>query len=161
MMASTVDGKIGKDSNHFANWTSKEDKKLFIQISKEKKVLIMGENTFKTFPAPLAGRLNVVFSHNKHQDMEGVKWVEGDPKKVLEDLEKSGYSEALLGGGAQINSLFLKQRLIDEIIITFEPKIFGSGLSTFSQEHDIDLKLLELKKLSDNVFFARYQAKYE
>ncbi len=160
MMASTVDGKIGKDSNHFADWTSKEDKKLFSQISKEQKVIIMGENTFKTFPAPLPERLNVVFSHQAQKEIEGVKWVKGDPKIVLDELEKSGYNKALLGGGAQINSLFLEQKLINEIIITYEAKIFGSGLSIFAKEHDINLKLLELNKLSDDVFFARYQVIY-
>jgi len=160
MMASTVDGKIAKDAQHFANWTSKEDKILFSQISKNLKVVIMGENTFNTFPSPLKNRLNVVFTHQKREALEGVKWVKGDPKIVLNELEGLGYSTALLGGGAQINSLFLEKKLIDEIIISYEAKIFGNGLSIFSKEHDIDLKLLELNKLNDDAFYARYQVIY-
>ncbi len=31
MMAVSADGKIAKDKDHFANWTSPEDKKLFIR----------------------------------------------------------------------------------------------------------------------------------
>ena len=34
MMAITLDGKIGKTSDHLANWTSREDKKQFVDIMK-------------------------------------------------------------------------------------------------------------------------------
>jgi dihydrofolate reductase len=62
MMAMTLDGKIAKSSDHFPDWTSKEDKKLFAKTSKEAGVVIMGDKTFFTFPAPLKDRLNVVFT---------------------------------------------------------------------------------------------------
>ena len=76
MMAITVDGKIAKDKNQLADWTSREDKKLFVEISKQHGVIMMGENTFKTFPAPLPGRLNVVFSRaDNPPPITGVKWV--------------------------------------------------------------------------------------
>ena len=108
MMAITLDGKIAKHDKHFPDWTSKEDKKLFAKISKEHGVVMMGAKTFATFPAPLSGRLNVVFTLEKNpQKIEGVKWVTGEPKPVLEELERMGYKSALLGGGAFLNSLFL------------------------------------------------------
>lgn len=157
MMAMTVDGKIAKGHKELTDWTSPEDKKLFIATSKAHGVVIMGENTFKTFPAPLKGRLNVVFSRDSHEEQDGVKWVSGEPEKVLADLESLGYKSALLGGGAAINSLFLKHKLISEIILTIEPKIFGNGLSLFNQDLEANLKLLEVKKLNDNTLMLRYQ----
>ncbi len=161
MMAVTVDGKIAKDKTQFANWTSKEDKKLFVEISKFHGVVMMGENTFKTFPSPLPNRLNVVFSREKNPPMiDGVKWVSGDPKKVLKELEEIGYTSALLGGGSFLNSLFLENKLINEIILTMEPKIFGEGLSLFNKDLDADLKLLEFKKLNDNTLMLKYQVIY-
>lgn len=161
MMAITVDGKIAKDKNQLADWTSREDKKLFVEISKSHGVVMMGENTFKTFPSPLPGRLNVVFSEDQNPPaIEGVKWVSGEPAIVLNELEKMGYKSALLGGGAFLNSLFLEKKLISEIILTVEPKIFGAGLSLFNKDLDVDLKLLEVKKLNDNTLMLRYQAQY-
>ena len=62
VMAETLDGKIAKTSNHFPDWTSREDKKFFQRVSKEIGVMIMGDKTFATFPAPLPGRLHVVFT---------------------------------------------------------------------------------------------------
>lgn len=161
MMAMTVDGKIAKDKTQFADWTSKEDKKLFVEISKSHGVIMMGENTFNTFPAPLKDRLNVVFSREKEPPVtEGVKWVEGDPEKVLLELENMGYKSALLGGGAFLNGLFLEKKLINEIILTVEPKIFGEGLSLFNRDLDANLKLVEFKKLNDDTIMLRYQVIY-
>ncbi|PKM87487.1 dihydrofolate reductase [Candidatus Falkowbacteria bacterium HGW-Falkowbacteria-2] len=161
LMAITVDGKIAKDKNQFANWTSKEDKKLFVETSKEFGVIMMGENTFKTFPKPLPGRLNVVFSHEGGEEIGGLlKWVSGEPELVLDELGNLGYKKALLGGGAGLNTLFLKKKLISEIILTVEPKIFGSGISLFSEDIDADLELQEHRLLNENTLMLRYKIIY-
>lgn len=161
IMAITADGKIAKDKNQLADWTSKEDKQLFVQTSKDFGVVMMGENTFKTFPKPLPGRLNLVFSYNGGQDIDGLlKWVQGEPEKVLKDLEQMGYKKALLGGGAFLNTLFLKKQLIAEIILTIEPKIFGNGISLFTENIEHDLELQECKKLNTSTIMLRYKVIY-
>jgi dihydrofolate reductase len=162
MMAMTADGKIAKNDHHNpTDWTSKEDKKLFAEISKECKAVMMGEKSFKVMPGPLKDRLNVVFTLDKNPpEIEGVKWVSGDPEAVLEELEKLGYKKALLGGGSYLNSLFLEYKLINEIILTIEPKIFGTGLSLFSKEFEINLKLEEVKKINDDSIMVRYKIVY-
>lgn len=160
IMAITADGKIAKNKDHFANWTSKEDKQVFIQTSKDFGMIMMGYNTFKTFPAPLKNRLNVVFSEKAGEELEGVKWVSGEPEKILNELENLGFKKALLGGGTGLNTLFLQKKLINEIILTVEPKIFGSGLSLFNDNFDINLELLELKKINNNSYLVRYKVVY-
>jgi len=161
MMAATADGKIAKNSSHFPDWTSKEDKKLFAEISKEHGVVLMGDKTFFTFPAPLFDRLNVVFTLEKNlPQIESVKWVTGEPENVLAELEEMGYKSAILGGGSHLNTLFLERKLIDELIITIEPKIFGEGLSLFGGDFNIDLKLLEIKKINGHSVVLRYKILY-
>lgn len=161
MMAVTADGKIAKTSDHFPDWTSKEDKKAFARISKEHGVVIMGDKTFFTFPSPLKDRLNVVFTLEKNpKTIEGVKWVSGEPEKVLEELEQMGYKSAILGGGAFLNGLFLEKKLIDELIINIEPKIFGEGLSLFRGDFNIDLKLLSCENINENSIMLRYKVLY-
>ena len=161
MMAVTLDGKIAKTDKHFPDWTSKEDKKLFASVSKEHRVVMMGEKTFYTFPSPLKDRLNVVFTLEKNPPaIEGVKWVSGDPVEVLRELAGMGYEKALLGGGAYLNTLFLEKKLINEIILTVEPKIFGAGLSLFNGDFNIDLELKELNKINDNAFAVKYKVIY-
>lgn len=160
LMATTSDGKIAKNSDHFTNWTSPEDKKIFIEISKEFGLIMMGSKTFKTFKAPLKNRLNVVFSRETEERQNNVLWVNEEPEDVLKKLKSLGYKKALLGGGANLNTAFLKKKLINEIILTVEPKIFGSGISLFIEEFNIDLELLELKKINKNSYQVRYKVKY-
>jgi dihydrofolate reductase len=161
IMAITADGKIAKDKNQLANWTSKEDKQLFVETSKEFGVIMMGENTFKTFPKPLPGRLNLVFSYKGGEDIDGLlKWVQGEPEQVLLDLEKMGYKKALLGGGAFLNTIFLKKKLISEIIISIEPKLFGSGISLFNEEIEHNLELKECRQLNKNTVMLKYKVIY-
>lgn len=158
MMAITADGKIAKNSGHFPDWTSKEDKRMFARISKEHKVLMMGDKTFATFPAPLKERLSVVFTQKKDlPETERVKWVSGDVEKVVKELENEGYDKALLGGGAFLNTLFLEKNLIDEIIITIEPKIFGEGISLFNGDFNVNLKLLEMEKINEDSIMLKYK----
>lgn len=162
MMAMTADGKIAKTSGHFPDWTSKEDKKLFAEISKGHGVVMMGEKTFATFPSPLRDRLNVVFTMEKNKpEQAGVKWVSGEPETVLLELEKMGHTSALLGGGAFLNTIFLEKKLINEIILTVEPKIFGAGLGLFNGDFNVSLKLLEVKKINDNSIMIKYKAIYD
>jgi len=161
MMAMTADGKIAKNDNHFPNWTSKEDKAMFAKITKEHRAVLMGDKTFWTFPVPLPERLNVVFTlENNPPKIEGVKWVSGEPEKVLEELEEMGYNSAVLGGGCYLNTLFLRKKLIDEIILTIEPKIFGGGLSLFNENVNINLELLEAKKINNQSIMLRYKVLY-
>lgn len=161
IMAITADGKIAREKAQLADWTSPEDKKMFVKISKEFGLVMMGANTFRTFPAPLPQRLNVVFGEAQPDERwDNVKWVSGDPEPVLQELEALGYQAALLGGGAGLNSQFLEKKLITEIILTIEPKIFGAGLSLFDRPLAADLELQEINQLSPNTVALRYRVKY-
>lgn len=157
-MAMTADGKIAKSSDHFPNWTSKEDKKMFMEVTKKVGVVIMGDKTFFTFPKPLPERLNVVFTLLENPpETENVKWVTGEPEKVLEELEKEGYGSAILGGGTYLNTQFLEKKLIDEIWLTIEPKIFGDGMGVFGGDFDVDLKLLSVEKINEGSVVVKYK----
>ncbi|MFH0728242.1 MAG: dihydrofolate reductase [Pseudomonadota bacterium] len=159
VMALTVDGKTGLTSNHFPDWTEPADKKLFMSVSKKAGVIIMGSKTFDTFGAPLPGRKHVVLTRNADRAVEGgqVVFTSKKPAEILADLEMEGYGEAVLGGGGGINFLFACEGLIDEILVTFSPKIFGAGLSLFSDKIIMDLALLETGILGEHTVFARYR----
>ncbi len=161
VMAMTMDGRIAKTSSHFPDWTSREDKKFFQRVSKEVGVVIMGDKTFATFPAPLKDRLHVVFTMQENPpETPDVRWVKGEPEDVLKDLEKEGYETAILGGGAAVNGMFLEKKLIDEIYVTVEPKIFGDGLSLFKGDFNVDLKLIECEKINDDSVVLKYKVVY-
>ncbi len=136
LMAMTLDGKIGKNPDHFPDWTGKADKKLFVELTRKAGVVIMGSKTFDTIGIPLPGRKNIILTRDKSRKSEwdNLLFTDASPKEIVANLEKEGFSEAILAGGAKINSLFAEENLIDEIIVTISPKIFGTGMSLFSSE---------------------------
>jgi dihydrofolate reductase len=159
LMALTVDGKIGKSQDHFPNWTGKADKQMFKNISLKAGAVIMGSKTFDTIGKPLPGRKNIVLTRNKERrsEWDNLIFSAKPPSAILEDLESEGYTEVILAGGAKINLLFAREGLIDEIIVTYVPKIFGSGLSLFAESVSMDLELLELKALCGDAIYAHYR----
>ncbi len=159
IMAMTVDGKIAKSSGHFTDWTSKEDKQFFLAKTKDIGVVIMGKNTYNTFKRALPNRLNVVLSRQGGNSVSGqLEFSSASPRELLENLAKRGYERVALIGGAAVNGAFLRAGLIDEILLTIEPRTFGEGLNLFSGiDVDISLSLISIKKLNKDVFCLHYK----
>ncbi len=159
LMALTADGKIGKDAAHFPDWSGKEDKKRFKRISMDAGVVIMGSATYDTIGRPLPGRKNIVLTRktDRAASQENIVFTNQKPAEILEDLTSEGFDHAILIGGAKINYLFARESLIDEMILTYCPKIFGTGLDVFSEEISMDLKLLSVGQLDEDVFCVQYK----
>jgi dihydrofolate reductase len=153
--AMTADGYIARDAHHLASWTSKEDKKFFVERTKQAGVMVMGSHTYETIGKPMPGRLTIVYSRSKKY--EGVEMTQLEPRALLEDLERRGYKEVAICGGANIYTMFIKAGVVNTLYITVEPVIFGGGIGLFTEKLDVDLKLASSKKLSDNVVLLEYK----
>ena len=160
-MAITADGKIAKTADHFANWTSGADKKMFVEKTKAAGVIIMGLTTYQTIGKPLPGRLNIVLTPEPEKETSipgSLEYTSQTPDEILKNLGIRGYKETIIGGGSTINGLFLKNNLIDEIWITLEPKIFGEGIGLFrGADVNLNLELIENVQLDKNVVQLKYK----
>ena len=152
--AVSTDGFIGKNSSHLADWTSKEDKRFFIEMTKKAGVIVMGQNTYEAIGRPLPDRLNIVYSRDK--EYERVEVTQKDPKELLQDLEKRGYQEVAIGGGATIYTMFMEQGLVDKLYLSVEPVLFGKGITLFNKELDLKLSLVSLKQLGEQTVLLEY-----
>ena len=159
LMALTADGKIGKDAAHFPDWSGKEDKKRFKKISLSAGVVIMGSATYDTIGRPLPGRKNIVLTRktDRFSNHGNLVFTSQKPVEILEDLASEGFEQVILIGGAKINYLFAREGLIDEMILTYCPKLFGTGISLFSDEVLMDLELLSVEQIDQNVFCSHYK----
>jgi len=158
VMASTLDGKIARDKNHHVDWTGKGDRKIFVQLTRDAGAVIMGRNTFDTLGSPLPGRKNIVMTR-KGDAVPGDRnliFTARTPGEILTDLDAQGYETAALIGGAQVNSLFLRENLIDEIYLTIVPKLFGTGISIFSEEAEVDLTLTTVSEIDNGALLLHY-----
>ena len=160
VMAMTLDGKIARDSNHPADWTGRDDKKKFIEITKRAGVMIMGSKTFDTIGRALPGRKSIVMTRNpSRKSTQDIIFTDQSPALILETLSHEGFQEAALIGGSQINSVFARANLIDEIHVTVVPILFGRGLSLFDGEMDTRLELVGTEILSDQFLTLKYRMK--
>jgi dihydrofolate reductase len=159
LMAQTLDGKIGRNSGHFPDWTGKEDKRLFVRITKAAGVLIMGSKTYDTIGGPLPGRKNVVLTRDesRRSDSPELVFTGKPPRAVLADLQAEGYTTVVLAGGTVVNTLFAREELIDEIMLTICPLFFGSGIGLFSGEVPLKLRLLSTEVLGSDAILAHYE----
>ena len=159
LMAMTLDGKIARTERHFPDWTGSDDKKLFVKITKKAGAVIMGSKTFDTIGEPLPERKNIILTRNRSRQSgrADLVFTGRPPASILRDLEKEGYAEVVLGGGSIVNSMFARANLIDEIVITIAPRVFGTGISLFADEADMQLELMEIEKLDSNHVLLRYR----
>lgn len=138
--AVSADGFIAKDTQHSPMyWTSKADKKRFVELTKKAGVVVMGSATYKTIGAPLKERVTIVYS--KSQTFPDVEVTQKSPIELINELEGRGFKEVAICGGSQIYTMFLKAGVVDTVYLTVEPILFGKGISIFNDDLKYHLKL--------------------
>jgi len=160
IVAQTADGFIAKNSGHEATWTSREDKKRFVEITKRAGVMVMGLNTFKTLPSPLPGRLHIVYSPDEKASKDNipgvVEYTKDTPVDLIKKLEERGFNEVAICGGTTIYTMFMKSGLVETIYLTIEPKLFGKGMGIFNEDLDINLRLLSEETTESGTILLEY-----
>jgi dihydrofolate reductase len=158
-------GKVTEWGNsHVRDWTSKEDQEYYKQIWKDAQLIVMGSNTFmaEKFP-PSAEHLLLVMtihiSKYKQYEVSGqIEFTDTVPKELVKQFEEKGFGEMIIVGGAHIASSFFEEQLIDELWLTIEPKIFGTGGNfVIDQQLDIYLKMISCEKVNEQgTLIAKY-----
>ena len=84
------------------------------------------------------------------------------PSEALEILRGVEVDEAIIGGGRAVAYSFMREQLIDNIVLDVQPVAFGSGTPVFGGELGLTpLKLLDSHHLNKNVLRLRYQVLHE
>lgn len=154
--ALSADGFIARASDELADWTSKEDKKLFVELTKRAGVMVMGGNTYRTIGRALPGRRTIVYTRGQIAD-NGVEATTEAPAKLVERLGREGYAELAVCGGGEIYDMFLAANAVDELYLTVEPVLFGQGVSLARSPLAANLKLIEIRQLNDNAIMLHYE----
>ena len=176
VVATTADGFIARDKDHVATWTSKEDKKRFVKLTKDAGVMVMGSNTFKTLPGPLKGRLSVVYTSNAEklassptikslvndisaEDPGRLVYTNLNPSELIQKLNSAGFKKIAICGGSSIYNSFMESGLVNRMYLTIEPLLFGSGMSVFSSPIESKLELENFSKTDAGTIFLDYIVK--
>jgi len=158
LMALTVDGMIARGPEHYTDWTETEDKHLFKTLSQNAGVVIMGSKTYDTIGKPLPHRKNIVLTRrDRISDKPNLVFTAEPLPDIMKTLVQEGFSQVIVAGGATINTLFAQEDLVDEIIITVSPRIFGTGITLFNKPVPMKLILEDTRRLGQNSVVLTYR----
>lgn len=158
VMVETLNGKTTKGTTAgTSSWASQEDQDYFFKTLSENNLFIMGRRTYEAAKENMQlsdDRLRIILTSSPEKfvndEVKGqLEFSSDDPQSLIKNLAERGYTQAILLGGAHTNTDFLKEKLVSEIWLTLEPKIFGTGNNLFSDEQlELDLELLSNEKLN-------------
>lgn len=155
--ALTADGFIGRTADHLADWTAPEDKKLFVRLTKEAGAMVFGSHTFATIGRALPGRRNIVLTSKPEViTAEGVETSAEPAAELVRRLHQEGAAGLAVCGGASVYTQFMKAGVVDEIYLTVEPVVFGTGIPLFTEPLEASLRLLANEKLNDHTILLHY-----
>ena len=142
----------------------------YLEFTKDIDALVMGRTTFETvlgFDVDWPYKKPVFVLSNSLTEIpeshkEKAHLVKGTVTQILEQIHDKGYLKLYVDGGLTIQN-FLKEDLIDEIIITIFPVLLGGGPMLFSElPHELEFELVKsrvyLNQLVQNHF--RRKKKY-
>ena len=162
-MAQSINGIIARKNNQ-EDFLSDENWQSFLNLTKKTKCFITGRKTYeqvkklKDYNFDNINATKIIVSHNKHLPLNKSYILATSPQDALKQASQLGFKEVLLTGGGNLNTSFIKNKLIDEIIINIEPYILGQGITLFSKnKFENKLRLLNIKQLKDGIIQLHYK----
>ena len=157
IFVSSLDGKITRwGEQNVRLWSSHQDQDYYKKVWNESRLIVMGSATFKadTFnPSP--DHLIIVMTGHpdeyKNASVPGqIEFTNETPVELVTRFIKKGHQQMLVVGGPHVATSFLKEQLIDELWLTIEPRIFGSGQNFATDAKlDIETRLIQIEKVND------------
>lgn len=162
-MATSIDGFVAKPDGD-SDWVSIADAQNYSKTISEAGALIVGRKTFDQYPDifPVKEAVNYVLTTDKTRksDNPRVVFVTQSPKEIIQQIEDLGHEHVVIGGGSITNGFFVKEDLIDEIIISLHPLFLGKGMPLFEDTQlQKDLELISSDQLEDGLVRLHYKVK--
>lgn len=146
-MASSINGLIAtKDGNE--DFLSNRNYQIMLEFLKEYDCLVWGNTTFKNviswgdnYIDDLKNTTVIIFSKEKQiSNYDNVIYC-NSLDNFLEICKERRIENVFVSGGAHINTLFLENNMVDEIIINYNPYVLTNGINLF-EGNDIQKSLI-------------------
>ncbi|HLD85653.1 MAG TPA: dihydrofolate reductase [archaeon] len=163
LMAMSANGMIARE-NGSEDFLSHENWKTFLQFVKKYKCVVWGRKTYesvkkwdlKYINSLKKAKIFVVTSGKT--DINSNCILAQSPQDAIKKASSFGFKSVLLSGGSSLNSSFIKENLIDEIILNIEPFALGKGITLFKDDDfESKLKLVKTKKLPKGIIQLHYK----
>ena len=168
-IATSVDGFIARPDGdvewlHEIEPLEDGDDAGYSEIFNNVDALVMGRGSFEKvleFDWPYGTKPIIVLSRSltsvPEKLRDSVKIDRSTPQELVEKLSQAGYKRIYLDGGKVIQS-FLREGLVDDMVLTTIPVLIGEGLPLFGHlEKDIKLRLLDSQSWNNGLVQTTYQ----
>lgn len=168
-IASSIDGYIA-DSNGDLDWLSgypitPELNYGYDEFFSSVDTVIMGGRTYRDILNmdviyPYKDKTSYIVTRNKdsHLAMENIKFLSENIIETIRSLKEQQGKDIWLVGGGQIISILLDSGLVDEMIITYIPKLLGDGIPLFPKmKTESNWKLVNSQSYNNSVLSTEYQ----
>lgn len=170
-IATSIDGFIADKNGNidFLNSIPNPDQQDmgFVEFTSKIDALVMGRTTFETvcgFGGIWPYQQHVYVLSNTLTEVpddfkDKASVVNGPILQVVEKIHQNGHLRLYIDGGSTIQS-FLKEDLIDELIISTIPIILGGGHPLFSELNTpLNFEFIETKTFLNQITQTKYQRK--
>ena len=168
-IATSLDGYIA-DKNGGIDWlhsipNPNNDDMGYVEFNEEIDALIMGRTTFETvlqfdiewpYNKPvfvLSNKLNEIPATHKDKAF----LIKGTLIEILDQIHEKGLNRLYVDGGTTIRN-FLKEDLIDEMVLTTIPILLGGGSSLFGElPFELNFELIGAKTYANQITQNHYR----
>jgi dihydrofolate reductase len=168
-VGTSLDGFIARTDGEF-DWLSQfandEAIHAYGELINRIDAIVIGRGTFEkvlTFPSWPYEKSVFVLSTSITEVPENIREkvtiLSMDPAALLSHLSTMGYSNIYIDGGKVIQS-FLKEDLVNELIVSTAPMLIGSGIPLFGYlDHDLEFKHNRTDVCSNGLVRSHYERK--
>lgn len=164
--AQSLDGYISRHDQPGTDFCSEADAAFLASTLKDFDSLIFGRKTFDTLRQRILNATTRRFlrkiltrTPDAYRDLaqrDRVEFTDAAPADILADLESRGRQRCALLGGGEAYTRFLEAGLVDELWLTLEPRLFGSGTPLATRALDLAFTLDSTTPLTPDTLLLKY-----
>jgi len=165
-IATSLDGYIAKpnDDLSFLSIVQQDGEDYgYADFVKTVDTVILGRRTYDWVMTqapdfPHADKDLYIITRTPRPSISKIRFYTGDLKKLVLRLKSEQGKNIFIDGGAEIINELLKQKLIDEFIISVIPILIGNGIRLFKEGRpEQKLKLVDVKKFDTGLLQFHYK----
>ena len=156
-IATSLDGYIAteEDSLEWLFKTEGEGDNGYSEFYRTVDTILIGRRTYDWIidkekgNFPYKNKRCYVFSKSIHEKNEHVEFIYSDIVEFTNKIKESDGENIWIVGGGNLLHFFIKERLVDEFIITVAPTLIGRGIPLFKEiDFEIELKLKGMRQFN-------------
>ncbi len=165
-MACSINGLIAKKDGS-EEFLSDYNYEIMLNFLKDYDCLVWGNTTFKNVVSWGESYINdlknikiIVFSkENQKTEFDNVIYC-NSLKQFKEICKELQFKNIFVSGGAHINTLFIQNDLVNDIIINYNPVVLNQGINLFEGEYfEKKLTFWKIKQEKEDIIQVWYKVK--